>query len=96
MRRYRGILALAPVLLLPLASCGGADEASDASPNAAAADGEVPPLTREQIEAEAEAMSPEVAESLGIVDTTIRIQSPMPSESVPGGIPGTEPAPPPQ
>lgn len=44
---------------------------------------EVRALTREQIRQSAEAMSPAVAESLGIVDSTIHIESPMPPESVP-------------
>lgn len=78
MTPFRAMVAIA--LLAPLAAgCGAAEEAPDA---AGAADAEVPALTREEIRERAEAMSPEVAESLGIVDTTIRIERPMPAESL--------------
>jgi hypothetical protein len=39
-------------------------------------------LTREQIEQQAEPMTPAEAERLGIVDTTIRIEPPMNPDSV--------------
>lgn len=78
---------------LLLAACGPGDEAPEASDPA---DAEVPALTREEIEERAEAMTPEMAESLGIIDTTIRIERPMPAESVraPGFTPDSSPPPP--
>jgi hypothetical protein len=78
MTPLRAIVVVA--LLAPLsAGCGAAEETPGA---AGEAEAEVPALTRDEIREHAEAMSPEVAESLGIVDTTIRIESPMPADSV--------------
>lgn len=78
MKSLRGIVVGTALLCLLLA-CGRAE---DAPADTTVTDSEVPALTREQIQQSAEAMSPEVAESLGIVDTTIRIESPMPPESL--------------
>lgn len=79
MRRYRATVAATPLFVALVAGCGGSTEAPEAT---SAGDGEVRALTREQIQERAEAMSPEVAESLGIIDTTIRIERPMPPESL--------------
>ena len=78
MRRHHR-LPLAASFLFILAACGGG---ADAPENSAPATGEGAGLSREELEASAAAMSPETAESLGIVDTTISVQSPMPAESV--------------
>lgn len=85
MTMLRARLGIAPLLAVLAGGCA-AEDASDA---AAPAGAEAPALTREEIQRQAEAMSPAMAESLGIVDTTIRIESPMPAESVrvPGGAP---------
>jgi len=67
-------------MLVPLLACGnGEPETAPQTPR----DPETTPLTREEIELQAEAMSPEVAESLGIVDSTILIESPISTESIP-------------
>lgn len=79
MRRHRATLAATPLFVALAAGCGGSTEAPEAT---SASDGEVGGLTREQIQQRAEAMSPEVAESLGIIDTTIRIERPTPAESL--------------
>ena len=70
-----------------LAGCGGGGEAPQEERPAAGAEEDVSPLSREQLELQAEAMSPEVAESLGIVDTTIRVTRPIPPDSA--LLPGT-------
>ena len=69
-----------PLLAILGSACGATEETPEAE---GATESEVPALTREEIQERAEAMTPAVAESLGIVDTTIRIESPMPAESVP-------------
>jgi hypothetical protein len=79
MTSFRAMVGFVPLLAVALAGCGATEEAAEPS---TAADAEVPPLTREEIQEHAEAMTPAMAESLGIVDTTIRIESPMPAESV--------------
>jgi hypothetical protein len=66
------------VLATSLAACGDAAE----EPPASAGDPEYQGLSREEIEAEATPMTPAVAESLGIVDTTILMQPPMNPDSV--------------
>ncbi len=73
----RSLLRAALVLLaLAPAACGD-DEAEPGAAvvrdTAAAVDG----LSREQIEERARAMSPEQAESLGIIDTITRIEPPV-------------------
>ena len=59
-------------LALALTACGGAESEAPAAVQGGPA---VEGLTPEQIQAEAEAMSPEEAESLGIVDSTIHVES---------------------
>jgi hypothetical protein len=78
MRRFRARLATTLSLIVIAGACGGSADPPEA---ATVVDGEVSPLTREQIEEHAEAMSPEKAESLGIVDTTIAIEAPTPTDS---------------
>lgn len=79
MRRYCVTIAAGSLLVASAVACGGSAETPESTTTV---DGEVRALTREQIRESAEAMSPEMAESLGIVDTTIRIESPIPAESV--------------
>jgi hypothetical protein len=63
--------ALVAALLLALSVAGGCRrEEEPAQEGAAAADG----LSRDQIEERAEAMSPEQAEQMGIVDSTIHVE----------------------
>lgn len=77
MKRFRSIIGAVPVLLIM--ACGGSAE----QPQPAVDTGDDPrPLTREQIQQSVEAMSPAQAESLGIVDTTIRIESPVPEDGI--------------
>jgi hypothetical protein len=78
MRRFRARLATTLSLIVIAGACGGSAEPPETS---TVVDGEVSPLTREQIEEHAEAMSPEEAESLGIVDTTIAIEAPTPADT---------------
>lgn len=80
-RPLRAQLAIS-TLLAALAVLVGGCAAEDPGDAEAPAGAEAPALTREEIQRQAEAMSPAMAESLGIVDTTIRIESPMPAESV--------------
>jgi hypothetical protein len=84
---YRS-MAVATMCLAAVAMACGADEGAVEEQATPASD--VGGLTREQIEASAEPMSPEVAESLGIVDTTIHVQAPAPPESLPLGPPPTD------
>ena len=74
----RSIRALAarvvPALGLAfLAACGGAEP----EPEPRFSEPEYEGLSREEIERQAEAMTPEEAERLGIIDTTIRIEVPV-------------------
>lgn len=69
-------------LLVVLAGCGGAEEAVEAEVEPAADPGAMDGLTPEQIRVQAEPMSPAVAESLGIIDSTIHIEDPFPGDSL--------------
>lgn len=90
-------------ILLPaafaLAGCEGDEEPPRAAAERArmdttnqhALDG----LSAEQIRARAEAMSPERAEALGIIDTTIHVESLQdPGDSILARVPPAEPPPP--
>ena len=72
----RRTLGLLPLLVL-LAGCG---EEAEQGPDVAQPEYEG--LSRDQIQNQAESMTPEEAERLGIVDTTIRLQPPMNPDSV--------------
>jgi hypothetical protein len=78
--RMRPVPRLALLGLIALtAGCGnGAD---DTPPGYT--EPEFDGLSREEIELQAEPMTPEEAERLGIVDTTIRVESPIHPDSVP-------------
>ena len=82
MRSIRLLMASVPLLCLLPAACGPSDEEVPPASSDANGDEGIRALTREQLQQQAEAMSPEVAESLGIVDSTIRIERPVPPESV--------------
>ena len=69
--------AVAVLALLLLVACG-----SDVQPEPPLSEPEYEGLSREDIERQAEAMTLQQAESLGIVDTTIRIEAPMNPDSV--------------
>lgn len=90
MKRFHGWIL--PVLLLGAAL--GCDSAEETLPEPAgeSRSGEFQGATPEEIRMRAEPMSPEMAESLGIVDTTIHMEEqlggdtiPTPPESIPSG-----------
>ena len=82
MRSIRPLTAAGAVPSLMIALLAGGCATEEEAEPAEAGGAEAPALTRDEIQREAEAMSPAMAESLGIVDTTIRIERPMPAESV--------------
>jgi hypothetical protein len=89
----RPLRPLAAATAFLLAACGveGGDESAAEPDTAASLDG----LSPEQIRAEAEALPPAVAESLGIVDTTIHLENLGPVDSLPAPPEeGTEQTPP--
>jgi hypothetical protein len=71
-RAFAGRVVLTLGLAL-LSACGGAEP----DPEPRFSEPEYEGLTREEIERQAEAMTPEEAERLGIIDTTIRIEVPV-------------------
>lgn len=78
----RGYAVLA--LLGAMAGCGTGGDGGEGA--AAAGDPELDGATREEIERRGEAMSPAVAESLGIIDSTIHMEQLDPGDvPVPGG-----------
>lgn len=70
----RSVASIAMLLLLVLACQPAGDEGPDTTE--AADSGALDGLTREQIRARARPMTPEDAEALGIVDTTIHLEDP--------------------
>lgn len=75
----RGVIGVIATLLIILASgCG--EESPEPPP---VSDPEYEGISREEIERRAEPMTPEEAERLGIIDTTIRVEPPMNPDSVP-------------
>ena len=82
MRSIRLLMASVSLLCLLPAACAPSEEEVPAATGEVNGDEGVRALTREQLQEQAEAMSPEVAESLGIVDSTIRIERPVPPESI--------------
>jgi hypothetical protein len=64
-------------MLLFFAACS-----NDAAPEPEFSDPEYEGLSPEEIQLQAEPMTPEEAERLGIVDTTIRIESPINPDTV--------------
>jgi hypothetical protein len=76
MRRTVWALAAGLCFVTALGGCRReADEGAEGAPAAGVADsGVLDGLSREEIERQAEAMTPEQAEKLGIVDTTIHLE----------------------
>jgi hypothetical protein len=71
---------IVPLLALSVAACGaGDDDAAGAGEASAVGQG----LSPEQIESRVEPMSPEAAESLGIIDSTIHIANPAGPDTMP-------------
>jgi hypothetical protein len=66
-----------------VAACGGGGEGTTRDTTVGADTGAMGGLTPEEIRARAEPMSPEKAESLGIVDTTIHVESHENPDSLP-------------
>ena len=84
MQRLLLLSTAAALGIVLFAGCGAPED--DPPPEPVEVE-DVSPLSREELEMQAEAMSLEVAESLGIVDTTISVTRPVPPESV--LLPGT-------
>lgn len=80
LRRGRSARAAGTLLLAVLAACGG--DGGGEPPPAAFDEPEYQGLSREEIELQAESMTPAEAERLGIVDTTIRMEAPIHPDSV--------------
>lgn len=80
MNRFSAWLLVVPVVMLST-GCGG-EELPQEEPAAVDTTGAFQGLTPEEISTRAEPMSPEMAESLGIVDTTIHIENPAVDDSL--------------
>ncbi|HUE96332.1 MAG TPA: hypothetical protein VMN39_06710 [Longimicrobiaceae bacterium] len=65
------------MLLLAVAACGEAEEDAPAATLP-----EYEGVSRDQLEAQIEAMTPEEAERLGVIDTTMGVGPPMDPDSV--------------
>lgn len=85
--RIQRLLARATIAALATALLAGCGTVDDDPPPVPVDVEDMSPLSREELEMQAEAMSLEVAESLGIVDTTISVSRPVPPESI--LLPGT-------
>lgn len=81
MNRFRDWALLAVVAIIS-SGCRGAEEFPVEEPDAADTTRAFQGLSPEEIRRRAEPMSPEVAESLGIIDTTIHIEGPVPDDSL--------------
>lgn len=81
MNRFRAWAPLA-VLAMMSSGCRGAEEFPDSEPEVLDTAGAFQGLSPEEIRSRAEPMSPAVAESLGIVDTTIHIEDPVSDDSL--------------
>lgn len=75
MNRFNAWSLVVPVAILS-SGCGGAEEFPQEEAVVEDTTGAFQGLSPEEISTRAEPMSPEVAESLGIVDTTIHIENP--------------------
>lgn len=80
--RSRSPLGVWAALLLVLGVGGCQDTVPERSAEPTRSSEEYEGLSREEIERRASSMTPEEAERLGIVDTTIRIEPPMDPDSV--------------
>jgi hypothetical protein len=80
MKRWRPWTVL--TLLVPIAgACGTAGDEPD-EPRSERTEEALEGLSPEQIRSRVEPMSPEMAESLGIVDTTIHVEDRSPEDSL--------------
>ena len=75
MKRFSAWLLVVPLAILS-SGCGQPEEVPTEDAAAVDTTGAFQGLSPEEISSRAEPMSPEVAESLGIVDTTIHIENP--------------------
>lgn len=80
--RSRSSFALCAALLLVLGAGGCQESVPERPAEPPRSAEEYEGLSREEIERRASSMTPEEAERLGIVDTTIRIEPPMDPDSV--------------
>lgn len=78
---FRACSLLATLAIVSTA-CGGAEEFPQDEPDAVDTTGAFQGLSPDEIRSRAESMSPEVAESLGIVDTTIHVENPAADDSL--------------
>lgn len=81
MRRFQLWVVLV-VVALGLAACGGGEEPAAREAEVVDTTGAFQGLSPEEIRARAESMSPEMAESLGIIDTTIHIERAGPDDTL--------------
>jgi hypothetical protein len=88
MKPFRAALVAALALA---AACGGEGDAADERAGPAAAldttnADEMDGMSAQQVENQAQAMTPEQAEQAGIVDTTIHVENLQSSDSTPAGV----------
>lgn len=80
MKRFRPWLVLA---LVAAAGCEGAEQFPEEEAAVEGESGAFEGLSRDELRSRAEPMSPAVAESLGIIDTTIHVEDPSPDTVLP-------------
>jgi len=78
---WRGVPVLTGLLIILSSGCGD-ERAESPSPPSAVDDAAYEGLSREEIERQAESMTPAEAERLGIIDTTIRMEAPIHPDSI--------------
>jgi hypothetical protein len=81
MNRFRPWVPLA-VLAIVWSGCRGAEEFPEEEPEVADTASAFQGLSPDEIRTRAEPMSPAVAESLGIIDTTIHVEDPVSDDSL--------------
>jgi hypothetical protein len=74
--------SLFALLLAAPAGCGGPGEVDDDTPATVPVEEGFEGLSPEEIRAHAESMSPAVAESLGIIDTTIHVEERLSEDTI--------------
>lgn len=78
----RPLAARIPAVLLALLLLGACEQPEQEAPQPPLREPEYDGLSREQIEERASSMTPEEAERLGIIDSTIHIEPPINPDSV--------------